>query len=260
MNRNWFLLKVFLLVIFCLLLTAPACLSENSSSYTTEYKCADLSGAPRWSARAFITHIEGEPDDIFLLTEKGAGIYSGFKDEVSWVSTLKFKSDKESVKPIRMEKRVFDSNKKLLAMDTQEFDYDNNKIVVRKKDEAKNRQTERSFSFSSDPVNRLSLSLYIQKFLENGIRQKRAALLTSEPNLYSVEIKIIDEETIGIHNKQLPAYKMCLDPNLGLLSIFKVFLPKSYTWHLAEGDFAWLKYQGPENDPASIKVVIETRG
>jgi len=100
----------------------------------------------------------------------------------------------------------------------------------------------------------------VQKLLSNGIMEKRVDLLTAEPSLLVVDIKLINEEVVDIHNKELPAYKICLDPNLGLFSIFKVFLPKAYTWHLAEGDFAWLKYKGPESSPTSIKILIETKG
>ncbi len=254
------MLKIITLIACIVLLSAPACFSDIDTNFNTSYFCTDLEGNPRWSAKAVIKHLKGDPDDIFILTEDGMGYYSGFEDEVSWASVLRFKSTKDTISPIRVEKRVFNKAKELLAIETQEFDYIDKKILCTKKDKVKDRETSREFNFSSDPINRLALSLYLQKLLNNGIREKRVDLLTAEPSLLVVDIKVINEEVIDIHNKKLPAYKICLDPNLGLLSIFKVFLPKAYTWHLAQGDFAWLKYKGPESSPTSIKVLIETKG
>jgi len=254
------MLKIITLIACFVLLSAPACFSDIDTDFSTSYVCTDLEGNPRWSAKAIIKHLKDDPDDIFILTEDGIGYYSGFEDEVSWVSVLRFKSTKDIVKPIRVEKRVLNKAKELLVIETQEFDYTDKKISCTKKDKVKNRETMREFNFSSDPINRLALSLYVQKLLNNGSRERRVDLLTSEPSLIAVDIRVIKEEVIDIHNKELPAFKICLDPNLGLLSIFKVFLPKAYTWHLAEGDFAWLKYKGPESSPTSIKVLIETKG
>lgn len=254
------MLKICVMFLSVMLLCAPVSLAEEADAFSTSYTCADLKGNYRWKAATEINHSDGDPDDVFQLVEKGRGHYSGFEDKISWSSVMRFQSTDETVRPIRVDKRVFDTNGILLMLETQEFDYTDNKIKCSKQDKVNDRETVKEFDFGFDPVNRLSLSLYIQKFLKNGFRQKKVNLLSSEPNIYSVSIKIIGEEVIDIYGKQLKAYKLCLDPNLGILSIFKVFLPKSYTWHLAKEDFAWLKYEGPESDPASIKVIIETKG
>ena len=252
-------MKVIILIIFLMFLIVPVCFSDIDTDFSTSYVCTDLEGNPRWGAKAIIKHLKDDPDDIFILTEYGIGHYSGFEDEVSWASVLRFKSTKDIIRPINAEKRVFNKAKELLVIETQEFDYIDKKILCTKKDKIKNHETTREFNFSSDPINRLALSLYVQKLLSNGIMEKRVDLLTAEPSLLVVDIKVINEEVIDIHNKELLTFKLCLDPNLGLLSIFKVFLPKAYTWHLAEGDFAWFKYKGPESSPTSIKVLIETK-
>ena len=253
-------MKVIILIIFLMFLIVPVCFSDIDTGFTTSYVCTNLEGAPRWTAKVVIRHLTDDPDDIFVLTEDGTGYYSGFEDQISWTSVLRFKSTDDTVRPIIVEKRVFNKDRELLVIETQEFDYTDKKILCIRQDKVKNRETTREFRFSSDPINRLALSLYLQKLLSNGIRERRVDLLTADPSLVSVDIKIIKEEIVDIHNKELPAFKICLDPNLGLLSIFKVLLPKAYTWHLAEGDFAWLRYKGPESSPTSIKVLIETKG
>ena len=253
-------MKVIILIIFLMFLIVPVCFSDIDTDFSTSYVCTDLEGNPRWGAKAIIKHLKDDPDDIFILIEDGMGYYSGFEDEVSWASVLRFKSTKDIIRPIKAEKRVFNKARELLVIETQEFDYTDKKILCTRQDKVKNHETTREFNFSSDPINRLALSLYVQKLLSNGIMEKRVDLLTADPSLVSVDIKVINEEVIDIHNKELLTFKLCLDPNLGLLSIFKVFLPKAYTWHLAQGDFAWLKYKGPESNPTSIKVLIETKG
>ena len=253
-------MKVVTLIVLVLFLPVSVVLGSDKDVFSTSYTCIDLAGVDRWTATANIEHVQDDADDVFILTEHGQGFYSGFKDEITWISQLRFESTEDFVKPIRVQKRVFNMEKELLLIETQEFDHIKKKALYTIDNIVKDRKKTKEFSFKADVVNRLILCLYVQKFLEKGIREKRVDLLTNEPNIYSVLIKVIDEEVIDLNGNKLPSYKLCLDPNLGLLSIFKIFLPKSYVWHLAEGDFAWLKYKGPESNPTSIKVVIETKG
>lgn len=253
-------MKISALIILLLLLPVSLSLGDDEGIFSTSYICTDSEGADRWTATSDIEHSQGDADNIFVLTEYGEGIYSGFKDEISWVSELRFESTEDLVKPIRYQKRVFNDMKELLAVETQEFDYVNKKVLCVNNDLTEKKKITKEFDFRFDVVNRLILCLYVQKFLEKGIMEKRVDLLSSEPNIYSVVIKVIDEEIIDLDGEELRSYKLCLDPNLGLLSIFKIFLPKAYIWHLARADFAWLRYEGPESNPTSIKVVIETTG
>jgi len=122
-----------------------------------------------------------------------------------------------------------------------------------------NKKIEKTFKFKDDIVTRLILGLYIQKFLENGETEKTVELVSSEPQLYKVNIRITGEEKIDINGREKIAYKLCLDPDIGLLNIFKFFISKTYVWHSSVPDFEWLKYVGLENTISSPKVEIRTK-
>jgi hypothetical protein len=243
---------------FLLLLnTCPAHSAENNA-FITSYECFDIEGNERWKAQAEITKTPQK--DIFILEERGEGRFSGFAGEVSWVSSLEFESTKTDVKPLKMEKTVYSRDGKKLATETQKFVFQEsgNKVSVKLKDIARGRETNKKFRFRGNIVNRLLLGLYIQKLIDNGKTEKTVHLISSEPQLYKVNIELLDTENVSIHGKKRKAYKFCLDPEIGLLNFVKVFLPKAYVWHSATPEYEWMMYKGVESTLSSPRVEIVT--
>ena len=80
----------------------------------TGYVGRDMDGNKRWEAETEIRKKEG---DIYMLTEKGEGVYSSFKGPVSWVSEVEFESTKENVIPLKLEKRVFDEDGNMIRLE-----------------------------------------------------------------------------------------------------------------------------------------------
>jgi hypothetical protein len=51
-------------------------------------------------------------------------------------------------------------------------------------------------------------------------------------------------------------------PHLGVLNLFRPFLPKTYFWFTVASPHNWVRYEGPENGPGTPEVVMslsETR-
>jgi len=232
-----------------------SCLSHGEAEelYGTSYVCRDLKGKTRWHATYTITRKEGE---IYTLTEKAEGIYYGFNGKVSWEGKADVEKVKDSIRALNMKKCFFDKRGKMIARQRQEFDYDDNTVTCIHEDFLKNSTITKKFRFTKDIINRLMLGLYVQKFLESGKTRRAIQVVSPEPAFYNLELRIIDTEEIEISGKKRKAYKICLDPKLGLLNFIKVFLPKAYTWHSAKPKFEWLKYEGVENNLKSPKVDI----
>ena len=96
------------LILFCLLVTITFYPLDSFAQQEVkmDYVCRDGEGEERWQADTEISKKEG---DVFVMVEKGRGKHSGFEsEEVSWVSEMKFESSEDTVKPIKLEKRVFD--------------------------------------------------------------------------------------------------------------------------------------------------------
>jgi len=80
--------------------------------------------------------------------------------------------------------------------------------------------------------------------------------VSEEPGFYNVNLKVVKTEDVEINGRKRHAYKLLLDPRLGLLDIAKVFFPRSYSWHAAEPRFEWLRYEGLEGDIRSVEVEV----
>ncbi|MBL7170839.1 MAG: hypothetical protein ISS46_02460 [Candidatus Omnitrophica bacterium] len=240
-------------------ISIPSNLDAGDDTFKTGYVCMDLKGNERWSAVAEIFSCADKGPDIYKLVEKVKGYYSGFKGEISWVETLEFESNKVTVRPLKTNKKIFDEYGKVIALEYQEFDFINKVASYYYEYLPAKRKIEKTFKFKDDIVTRLILGLYVQKFLENGETEKTVELVSSEPQLYKVNIRITGEEKIDINGREKIAYKLCLDPDIGLLNIFKFFISKTYVWHSSVPDFEWLKYRGLENTISSPNVEIRTK-
>jgi hypothetical protein len=249
--------RYLLLIIVALILFSGSLFAESEEKvYKTSYQCLDMKADKRWQAEAQITN-SPDKENIYILTEKGSGIYSGFSGKISWEASLEFESTEDMVRPLKMEKQTFDKKGEIIEIESQEFDFANKKAYYRCERPGKD-DIIKKYNFKGDIVNRLILGLYIQKFLESGKRKQKTYMLSSEPQLYKVDIKILDTERIEVSNKERSAYKICLDPDIGLLNIFKIVLPKAYVWHSAYPEYEWLMYKGPESSVSSPKVEIVT--
>jgi len=239
-------------LVFC-----AACPSYAAAEvlYKTSYICRDLRGTARWQAEY---EIRREEDNAYSIIEKGCGRYFGFKGKVSWVAETAFEGTGNSVRPLWMKKRILDDGGEVIAIQEQVFNFDNNVVTCVHEDLIKNTSVEKKFKFEKNIVNRLLQGLYVQKFIENGEARKQVQFISPEPSLYNLELKLLGAEEIEINGQEIKAYKLTMDPMLGIFNFAKVLLPKTYFWHSAEPKFEWLKYEGVENSIKSPEVVITT--
>ena len=218
-----------------------------------EYECRDTLGTPRWEANTEITNKEG---NLYVLVENVKGIYSSFDGPISWVAKMEFESTDDIVRPISLEKKIFDENGKMIRLEEQKFDYNKKIATCTHNDIPRNISKTKKFRFNNDIVNRQILGLYGQKLLKKGKTSRSVTMLSEEPGSYMIDIKVVDKETIVLNGCKREAYKISIDPRLGLLNVVKVFFPKTYAWHSAEPEFEWLKYSGLEGGVSSAKVEI----
>lgn len=220
------------------------------------YICRDLKGASRWQATSEIKNIS---PGVYIMTEKAEGIYSSFKGRISWVAEMKFEHTKDNIRPISLDKRVFDAKGKVIRREKQEFDLASNTVTCTHEEPARNVLRTRKFRFNKNVVTRLSLGLYAQNFLENGKTSEKLQMVSEEPNIYNIELKRMGKEIIDLNGYKILAYRLCVDPNLGPLNFVKTFLPKSYAWHSAVPKYEWLGYAGFEGgiNSEKVKVMIE---
>lgn len=252
-------MKKLLLFLLCLssLVLAAGTLKASEEVVNMSYVCRDLKGVIRWRAKSEIKNIS---PGVYLMTEKAQGVYSSFKGPVSWVAEMKFERTKDSIKPMSLDKRVFDVNGKMIRRERQEFDLAGNTGTCIHEEPARKISRTRKFKFNKDVVTRLSLGLYAQKLLESGKTSEKLQMVSEEPNVYNIELKRMGKETVEINSRKIAAYRLCVDPRLGALNFVKAFLPKSYAWHSAVPNYEWLGYTGLEGGINSEKVEVLIEG
>jgi hypothetical protein len=230
--------------------------SDERHVFRTSYECSDLKGNPRWQARSEIFSSPEKGENINTLIETGNGLYSGFKETISWRSNLEYTREASTIRPVRSDTKTYDSAGKLIVVEVQEFDYDSGNAVFRREDKRSGRVYKEFFKIRQDIVNRLTLGLYIQEFLKSGEKERIVYILSNEPRLIRSKIYIVEEEEIDIDGLTEKAYKLCIDPQLGLFNFVKVLIPKAYVWHSSGPDYGWLKYNGLEVNLNSPMVEI----
>ena len=245
------------LCFFILLAFYTACSSYAATEvlYKTSYICRDLKGAPRWQA---VYEIRRNDAGTYSMVEMARGRYFGFEGRISWVVETEFEGIGNTVRPLRMKKHISDEDGKVIAIQEQAFNFDDNVVTCTHEDLIRNTSIEKKFKFKNNIVNRLLQGLYVQKFIESGEVREEVQFISPEPELYNLELKLLGTEEIEINGQKRKAYKLSMDPLLGFFNFVKIFLPKIYVWHSAEPRFEWLKYEGLENSIKSPKVVITT--
>lgn len=245
--------------VFLLFSTLVACHALPSHAglegdvYKTSYVCNDMKGNRRWEATAEIRHKEG---DIYNITERMSGFYTGFEGRISWVATTDFERTKDEVRPLNMDQRIFDADGKPIAISKQEYDYAAKTVTCIYEDLVEKTVSRKQFTFSKNIINRLLQGVCGQKFIEAGQTVKDIQVISPEPAIYNIRLEMVGEEEIEAKGRARKAYKLCFDPMLGIFNFIKVFLPKSFVWHSAEPIFEWLRYEGLESSVNSPRVEI----
>jgi hypothetical protein len=243
---------------FMFLFVMPAfSFAAEEEIFTTSYECFDQKGCLRWQAIAEIYSSPEKGDDMNMLVEKGSGIYGLFKNRISWQSELQYLKKEGQIKPIRNHTNIFNASGELICIEDEEFDYGNNIITFTRDDKKTGKSSKNVFKIKEDIVNRLVLALYIQQFLKSGKKEAEVQMLSNEPKLIDFRLYIAGTEEIESAGEKKQAYKLCLDPQLGLLSFVKLIIPKAYVWHSAKDDFEWLQYKGLEVNLSSPIVEIK---
>jgi hypothetical protein len=84
-----------------------------------------------------------------------------------------------------------------------------------------------------------------------------AHLLSNEPRVYSVTFERRGKERVRTPAGDFDAYKVEMVPHLGVLNVFRSFVPKAFFWFTVQQPHFWVRYQGLENGPGTPEIVME---
>ena len=73
-------------------------------------------------------------------------------------------------------------------------------------------------------------------------------------------LRVVKKEEVTVNGKTREAYKIAIDPEIGILNPVKVFITKNYEWYSCEPPYEWLKFKGLESSMNSPVVEMTPLG
>ena len=235
-------------------LKAPAAIPNEHGMVVT----STAKGEMRWTANWTMEPWTAAGKKAVRFTEKGKGQYSPFAQEVNWTVESIWLAD-GSFFPLQFERTVRDAQGQTLAVERKTFDSAAAKVKFEHRNEKG--ETETSTLAAAPDILTIEGIAGVLQFFPFAKSGSGGALhghmLSNEPKLYDVTIEPRGMERVKTVNGEIDCYKIELVPHLGLLSLMKVFYPKTFLWFSVSEPHSWVRYQGLENGPGSPEIIME---
>jgi hypothetical protein len=113
------------------------------------------------------------------------------------------------------------------------------------------------FEFKDDLVDTENLSTCLENYPFAEERDLECHLLTHAPMLYRITMKYQGRETLTLAGRSVECYRLEMVPDLGMLSIFGAFVPKTYFWYETAAPHKFVRYEGLESDLGTPYIVMQ---
>lgn len=205
----------------------------------------------RWTQEFLI--LKGQPAVHF--TQRGDGRYSPFPGQVAWKTESYWEAGR-NFRPLQYERKVEDSEGKLIFHERQNFDWAAGKVFLEKlkPGDLKNSYAQ-ELTVPEDTLTADGLPTYLRALLYDSRRRAGASLLTDEPRVRGVEFRVEGIQRIQTSAGEFECYRIKMDVRLGLLSLFRFLVPEIRFWFAKEPPHHWVRYQGLEAGRGSPEVI-----
>jgi hypothetical protein len=234
-------------------LKSPAVGEEGEKGRTvTKSKTGAARSKAEWTMRR--ERLDGRP--AVKMTESGRGFYSGFEQEVQWEIDAWWSAG-DAFRPLRFEKVVTDSTGKALMRERKQFDWMKNEVQFERQDLVKNKNTTKTLSTPADTLAVEGIAGALRSLPFGPDMRFPAHFLTNEPKLYNMTLEERGREMVRTAAGTFECYKIEVVPHVGALGAFRFLFPKAYFWFTVDAPHSWVRYQGPENGPGTVEIVLE---
>ena len=240
-----------LLVLFANLINVPPNLIPQNGSSTASSKDRKSAWSADWGMES--TEVEGKKAVRF--TEKGSGHLSNFPQEVRWsIRSLWLASS--TFLPLNTDRTVTDSSGKILLEEKKHFNREAGTVSFERREAGKPVETQ-SLEVPDDTLAVEGLAGVLRFATIDKSTALSVHVLTNEPRVYNVTFEWRGEERIKTEAGEFECYKVEMVPHLGVLNLFRPFLPKAYFWFTVMKPHNWIRYQGPESGQGTPDVVMD---
>lgn len=250
-------MKKVLFVILLVVLVSGASLAElfdiNFLALgTAKLKVRDkASGQPLWSSTLKIQKMTAQGQNYVYLEENGGGVYGKDKIQQVWKTQTYLKPVGKKLIPCQVVSVFKDQNGQTVTSVQKDYNQTDKKIYCQVNGKSS------AFNFKPDVVDKESLGNALQNFPFGQKKTAELSLLTPEPTLYHITIKDWGIEDVKVGDKTVRCNKLEMIVDLGALSIFGAFVPKTYFWFEKDAPYSFVKYEGLESGLGTPYIVME---
>jgi uncharacterized protein DUF3108 len=234
------------------LLKPPPSANSEKGTTTTSLK----GGLVRWKSDWTMERGIGQLQRTVRFSEKGAGHYSGFDQEVRWNTDTTWTSG-DAFRPLRTERTVTDMAGKPLLRELKSFNFDKGTVDMERDDLSTGRKSRRSLKIPADTLSVDGIAAALRSLPFERSTPVELHLLSNEPRLYDVRLEVRGRERVRTPAGEFQCYKVELVPGLGVLKLFGFLIPNAYFWFTVDAPHYWVRYEGPENGRGTPQVVME---
>ncbi len=239
-------------------LTAPASLAASlpfplDAAEEGRLIAADSQGQQRWQAKWSMQPLLKGGISMVRLTEEGQGVYSPFQQSVRW-NVESWWLAGPPLRPSRVEKRFSDLQGSLLLTRKTEFDWQAGQARVETR-RGQSRPMVKSIRVAPGTWTPDGMAIALRQIDFEKKKRLQVHLLTDEPKLYKVRFKRVGKQTLTTAGGPVECYKLRMEVELGLLSLFRFLVPDTYFWFAADPPHMWVRYEGLENGRGTPQVV-----
>ena len=214
----------------------------------------DERGQERWRADWSMEEVVLEGKPRIRFTETGIGRYSPFSQPVIW-TVESYWSAGDRYAPLSYEKSISNPEGNLQVMERRSFDWRRGTARFQRIDSEGKRSLDKTVKVPPDTLTPDGLALALQHLPFDPPRPVQAHFLSDEPKVYKVTFKIVGRESLATESGPVETYKVQMDFHLGVLSLFKAFIPEIHFWFDTTTPHYWVRYEGPESGRGTPVVV-----
>ncbi|MFC1637391.1 hypothetical protein ACFL1W_00065 [Candidatus Margulisiibacteriota bacterium] len=209
------------------------------------------SGQDLWESTISTQMISHEGQAFLYINEVGAGVYGKDKTHKTWLSEAYYRVKGREVLPDQTRLVYKDQQGKTIQTIEKFYDPKEERVICVVDGKQK------KFKFKADLIDKELLGTAVRNYPFAEKRDFIFHLLTNEPTLYKITLEYQTEETLIIDSQLIKCHKLRMIPDLGALSIFGAFVPKTYFWYTAAKPHQFVRYEGLESGLGTPYIVME---
>ncbi len=209
-------------------------------------------GNVRWQSTLTTTKTNFNGKPFIYTEEQGKGRYGKDNSYKTWITRGYYQIGSDALTPYEVKLEMKDAAGNPAFMLDKSYNYAEKKVVCDVNG------AEKTFDLNPNTLDRDIMGRLLPNFPFESGEDTKFYLITHEPALYSITMKLRGKETITVKGKEVECYKLELIPDLGALGFVGAFVPKNYFWYTVSKPHRFMRYEGLESGIGTPVIVMES--